>query len=113
MATMFTIMVPRHNPEKVKRSALARTIVKAPDRLQPIVYLCVHAVAATASFLPTLVFFRSFWVHTAAVVFCLSLAAWNGGNYYFEVFAAKYMQRVYASLGLEEVQRGTYKEKGA
>lgn len=110
-ATMFSIMVPKHNPRKIKKSAIARTVLKAPEKLQPLAYLCIHGVAAIGSFLPTFFYFKSFWAHSFAIIFCLSVAVWNGGTFYFEIFAAKYMSRLHEALAQAEAELGGIQNK--
>ena len=87
--TMFDLMVPK-DTEKARKNTFLRIITSAPEAWQPIVYLCCHGVAATVSFLPTYFFWKSFILHTATLLFCLSLSIWNGGTFYFKVFAKKY-----------------------
>jgi hypothetical protein len=98
-ATMFSIMVPKNNPEAAKRSALARVVLKAPEHIQPIVYLACHAVAASFSFLHVKWCFDNFYLHTLFLAYCLGLSIWNGGNYYFKVFAKKYLMQLQEKAG--------------
>lgn len=92
-ATMFSLMVPK-DPEAARKSPLARMVMKAPENIQPVVYLGCHGIAASLSFLPVKIFYDHYWLHTAGLVYCLGLSIWNGGNYYFKVFAKKYLAQL-------------------
>jgi hypothetical protein len=98
-ATMFSLMVPKNNPEAAKRSALARVVLKAPESMQSFVYLGCHAIAASLSFLHVKFCFNNFYLHTLFLVYCLSVSVWNGGNYYFKVFAKKYLMQLQEKAG--------------
>jgi hypothetical protein len=87
--TMMKLMVPA-DAAKAARSPLARLVNAAPPRARPLAYLACHALAATVAFLPVKLFWASQIAHTTALLGCLSVAAWNGGGYYFHVFAKKY-----------------------
>lgn len=88
--TMYELMVPTDR-KKAMRSPLARVVLKAPEALRPALYMLCHGIAASISLLPTYFFWQSFLLHTSALLFCLGMSIWNGGNYYFKVFARKYM----------------------
>ena len=92
-ATMFSLMVPK-DPEAAKRSPLAKVVLSAPEKIQPIAYLACHAIAASLSFLPVKLFYDSYVLHTLGLMYCLGLCIWNGGNYYFKVFAKKYLAQL-------------------
>jgi len=91
--TMFELMVPK-DTAKARKSPIAKFVLSVPEAWQPILYLCCHAFAALVSFLPTYLFWQYFWLHTMALLFCLALSIWNGGNYYFKVFAKRYLQQL-------------------
>lgn len=92
--TMFSLMVPRKDRTKASRSPLARLVLLAPEAYQPIAYLSLHAVAASVAFIPVKLLWDYFYVHTSVLLFCLAVSVWNGGNYYFKVFAKKYITRL-------------------
>ena len=46
--------------------------------------------------LPTPFLFQDQYLHTAYILFVLAAAVFNGSNYYFEVFAARYLQQLEA-----------------
>lgn len=91
--TMFELMVPK-DTKKARKSPIAQFVLSVPEAWQPVLYLCCHGFAALISFLPTYLFWQYFWLHTAALLFCLALSIWNGGNYYFKVFAKRYLQQL-------------------
>ena len=82
LLTMFTMLVPADR-EKAMKSAGARLVLKFSPPLQPFVYQGCHAICATVAFLPVGLMWDHYWVHTAALMFCLCMSVWNGGNYYF------------------------------
>lgn len=101
--TMFDLLKPKE-PKKAK-NPLVRTILSAPEATQPLIYLIFHGIAATLSFIPTYYFWQSFHLHTTALLFCLGISVWNGGNYYFKVFANRYTAQLQ-----ERSHRGFKKE---
>lgn len=87
--TMFDIMVPK-DKNKVQKSIILRFITSFREVWQPVVYLALHGTMASISFVPTYLFWNHFVLHTCALLFCLSLSVWNGGTFYFKVFAKRY-----------------------
>ena len=92
--TMFQLMVPKKDSEAAKRSPLARTVHKFPEKLQPLAYLGCHFAAGSLSFMPIKLFWDYWYLHTLALLYCLGLSVWNGGNYYFKVFAKRYLAQL-------------------
>lgn len=92
--TMFSLMVPKRDRTKASRSPLARLVLLAPEPYQPIAYLSLHAIAASVAFIPVKVLWDHYFIHTGILLFCLAVSVWNGGNYYFKVFAKKYITRL-------------------
>ncbi|PSC73097.1 Membrane transporter [Micractinium conductrix] len=86
---MFTAMVTRPSARK---SALARLVLSAPRRLQPVTYLAMHTFASWLSLLPTKIWFDHYWAHTAITAAVLLVSVWNGASFYFRVFARKMMR---------------------
>lgn len=87
-ANMFTIMVLK---DQAKKSGLARLVLKAPKMLQPIFYLSIHTISSWVAVLPTKLLWDHCWLHTAMVGLILLQSVWNGANFYFKVFAKRYM----------------------
>ena len=87
--TMFDIMVPK-DPAKIKKSPVLSFITSFSPAWQPIVYLAYHGTAASLSFLPVVACWNSFAVHTVLLMGLLSLSIWNGGTWYFKIFARSY-----------------------
>lgn len=90
--TMFSLMVPK-NPKGGKKG-LVGFILSFPEDWQPVVYLACHGATASLGFIPTKIMYDHFWVHTAVLLWLLGLSVWNGGNFYFKVFARKYMAQL-------------------
>lgn len=89
-ASMFTEMVS--GPAlKGKRSALSAFVLGFSEGLQPVVYLGIHMAAAWASLLPVKLLWDHYWLHTGVLLAILLVAAWNGANFYFKVFAKRYL----------------------
>lgn len=91
--TMFDIMVPK-DPAKIKKNPILRFLMSFPPAWQPVVYLACHGTLASASFIPTYLFWNHFVLHTCALLFCLALSVWNGGTFYFKVFAKRYQSEL-------------------
>ncbi len=49
------------------------------------VYMGVHMTLVTLTFLLGRLFWESFWAHTVFLIFILSVSAFNGASFYFEV----------------------------
>jgi hypothetical protein len=91
--TMFSLMIPK-NPKGGKVGGMAKFVLSFRESLQPIVYLGCHGIAASLAFLPVKFLYDHFWLHTATLMWLLGLSVWNGGNFYFKVFARKYMAQL-------------------
>jgi len=91
--TMFDIMVPK-DKAKIQKNPILRFLTSFPEAWQPVVYLMIHGTMASFSFLPTYLFWNHFVLHTCALLFCLGLSIWNGGTFYFKVFAKRYYHNI-------------------
>jgi hypothetical protein len=67
---------------------------KLPRWVAPIVFMANHVVFCAVTFAFTWFMWSHYWVNTLFVIWCIAMSAWNGGNYYFEVFAHKYVAEV-------------------
>uniref|UniRef100_A0A1D2A5Y9 Glycerophosphocholine acyltransferase 1 n=1 Tax=Auxenochlorella protothecoides TaxID=3075 RepID=A0A1D2A5Y9_AUXPR len=76
---------------KGKKSPLSSFVLRAPPRLQPVLYLSIHMTAAWVSLLPTKLLWDHPWLHTMVLLAILLVATWNGANFYFKVFAKRYL----------------------
>lgn len=76
------------------RSLFGLVVLRAPMRLRPLVYMVMHMALVTLTFLLARLFWASFWAHTIFLVFILSLSAFNGASFYFEVFAHRYVDNL-------------------
>ncbi|CAD7703002.1 unnamed protein product [Ostreobium quekettii] len=77
-----------------KKSGFAKFVLRFPHRWQPVVFLGFHLTFFMTALVFVFFCWRSYWAHTA-LISCLSfVSVWNGANFYFEVFATKYMKTV-------------------
>lgn len=83
-------MVPKDKNAAKKKSPVLGFITSFSPQWQPVVYLAFHGMAASLSFLPVVACWNSFAAHTTLLLGLLSLSIWNGGTFYFKVFAKKY-----------------------
>lgn len=74
-----------------------KLVLKAPKSLQPIAYLSLHAILCWAAMLLTYIWWHSYACHITILLAMLLWSTWNGANFYFEVFAHRYVR----SIGLE------------
>lgn len=77
-----------------EKSLFGRVVLKAPKRLQPLVYMVMHMALVTLTFLLARLFWESFAAHTIFLLFILASSAYNGASFYFEVFAHRYLDQV-------------------
>ena len=48
-------------------------------------YMSLHIFLTTATFIVAKIFWNFYYAHTAFLVCILTMSAWNGASYYFEV----------------------------
>ena len=51
-----------------------------------------------------------FWLHTTLLVCCLGISIWNGGSFYFQVFAKRYMAELEAKARGDRLHTTSEKE---
>ncbi|KAK9792955.1 hypothetical protein WJX73_006729 [Symbiochloris irregularis] len=90
-STLYSLMVGK------KGSLPARIVLRAPTKLQPLTYMLMHLLMALGATLTSLIWWHSFWAHTAFLVACSSTSVWKGATYQFDIFAHRYLD----SVGLE------------
>jgi len=49
-----------------------------------------YLVFATLTILPTRLMYEHFWINLLFVAAMITMALWNGANFYIEVFSRKY-----------------------
>ena len=59
--------------------------------MQPLVYMSLHIFLTMATFAVSKIWWSSYGAHTAFLLSCLVVSAWNGASYYFDVFAHRYV----------------------
>lgn len=82
---------------KSPTSPVTKFVKLAPEPLQPLMYMCGHAVATWVSLLFTPLWWYSRTAHTAFVVLCMLVSFFNGASYYFRVFAKRYISELEAN----------------
>lgn len=58
---------------------------------QPLVYMSLHIFLTMATFAVSKIWWSFYGAHTAFLLGCLAVSAWNGASYYFDVFAHRYI----------------------
>ena len=59
--------------------------------VQPLVYMSLHIFLTAATFAVAKIWWSFYGAHTAFLLACLAVSAWNGASYYFDVFAHRYV----------------------
>ena len=70
---------------------LARAL---PRWASPLIFMAWHVLFCAVTFVLTWTMWQSYAANTAFLVTMMFMSAWNGGNYYFEVFAKKYVDEM-------------------
>ena len=70
---------------------LARTF---PRWLSAVLFMAWHVLFCAVTFVATWAMWQSYALNTVFILAMIFMSAWNGGNYYFEVFARKYTDEV-------------------
>lgn len=60
----------------------------------PIVRFCLYLTRMTLGSAWQLLWWRSYWAHTAWLAGCAAFSAWMGASYQFEIFAHRYLPRL-------------------
>ena len=66
-------------------AAAASNAALTCTQVQPLVYMSLHIFLTTATFIVAKIFWNYYYAHTAFLVCILTMSAWNGASYYFEV----------------------------
>lgn len=86
--TTYTTMTRRGLGKKVKNMPMGWCV-----------YALINTVFSTIMVAPTVLFLYFEWVNFAFIVFIVIVASWNGGSFYVEVFARKYLQQLAKASG--------------
>jgi len=89
--TLFTWLTSR------KTGLFALVILKFPRQLQPVVYLGLHMALTQTAMAFNVLWWSSRSACSVIILAAFAMAAWNGANFYFEVFVHRYL----AGLGIE------------
>ncbi|KAK9844314.1 hypothetical protein WJX74_000680 [Apatococcus lobatus] len=82
---------------KNKKALAAKIVLRASPPFQPLLYMLMHLILCQAATATAYIWWHSYWAHTAFLVGCIGVSAWNGANYYFHVFAKRYLASVGAA----------------
>lgn len=77
---------PQTLPGRVTRSL--------PGWLAPLVFMVWHLIFCFTCFVFAWLMWQYYWLNTIFLVIMIFVSAWNGGNYYFEVFVHRYLNEV-------------------
>lgn len=77
---------------KSPSSFYSRAITSFPENLQPLVYMGFHLAMTTLTMALCAAWWASETAASAFIVTVFAVASWNGANFYFEVFAKRYLQ---------------------
>eukprot|EP01038_Epipyxis_sp_PR26KG_P011439 gene11439-15326_t len=80
--TMYTTMS--------RNQAVQNFISIFGEKWKPVMYMIMHFICCSSSYILGVLSWHSFYFHTIYLLMLLCLAIWNGGSYYFQVFADKY-----------------------
>lgn len=76
-----------------------------PEALKTKIVFWIGQLCFTVlTLLPTPFLFGNYAANTGYIIFVLSAAVYNGSNYYFEVFAARYLQKLEENAARVEAQ---------
>lgn len=74
-----------------KPNSLAGKVVsKLPRWVAPLAFMANHVLFCAVTFALAWLMWSHYWINTLFLIWCIAMSAWNGGNYYFEVFAHQY-----------------------
>ena len=62
--------------------------------VQPLAYMALHVTLTGATFAVCKIWWNYYHAHTIFLLVILTISAWNGASYYFEVFAHRYVDSV-------------------
>ncbi|KAF8064677.1 hypothetical protein HT031_003479 [Scenedesmus sp. PABB004] len=87
-----------------KRGAYAAIARAVPPRLRPAVYQALHMCFCVATFVVAWACWHSFALHTVLLAAVGAASVWHGANYYFTVFASRYLASVAAAQAAAAAQ---------
>ncbi|PSC73684.1 membrane transporter [Micractinium conductrix] len=84
-------------------SLFGAVVLRAPQRLQPLVYMLLHLALTLGTLLLNQLWWASYAANTAFLAFIFAASSWSGATYYFDYFAHRYA----ASVGLARRRTGS------
>ncbi|KAJ3294996.1 hypothetical protein HK104_003107 [Borealophlyctis nickersoniae] len=101
-ATSTTYLLGDH------KSLVYRLTRRFGPALQPTMFMALQLVFTLITVSATFLFHRYLWAHAFALMFSISMATYNGANYYIEVFSRRYMEELKGlEKQLEKMASGT------
>jgi hypothetical protein len=88
-ATSFTWLLADYMKNK-QDLFLTRVFQKVPSGAQPLLFMLVNFVYALVTSIPTILYYRYFWLHTLFICLLIMVSIFNGADYYIEVFSRRY-----------------------
>jgi len=85
------------------KGGIGKLIKKASPSWRLAAFVGYQLLYTIVTMLPSVLFLRYFWAHTILIAGMCILSAWNGANYYFEVFSTRYMESL--ERGTERIAR--------
>jgi hypothetical protein len=106
--------------DMVKTNSIIKKVVNlGGSKAKEVKYMLAHGCCAYLSFFMGPLLWHSFALHTIYLIFIMSISIYNGGTFYFRVFAKKYYKDMIAleverlnKEALQLKQRAENEEKG-
>jgi hypothetical protein len=80
------------------KGRIGKLVKKASPNWRLAAFMGYQLLYTVVTMLPSVLYLRYFWAHTLLIAGMCIISAWNGANYYFEVFSTRY---------IESLERGT------
>jgi len=85
-----------------QKPEIAKVLAMGGNWGKEIKYMCCHGFLCYCAFFLGPLFWHSFVLHSFYLVAILAVAVYNGGTFYFRVFARKYYQPLIQEAAVEQ-----------
>jgi hypothetical protein len=85
------------------KGTIGKALQAKSEQYQLFTYIGYQFLYTIITMLPTYLYFHYFWAHTAFLCFMMLISAWNGANFYFDVFSTRYAESL--EKGNERIQQ--------
>jgi hypothetical protein len=92
-ATSFTWLLSDYSKKRAS-DPLTKIFLNTPEQYRVYLFEFVNFLYAFVCILPTGFIYHSFLLHTALIIFLVTIAIFNGANFYMEIFSRKYAQEL-------------------